>query len=607
MSLPIEPINTASTSSDRKGKSVVSHSRKCTQIPKNARSFQHDGTFPSIAEVIMEKEPITPTTLEDTDIRASNGDNNDHSWVREPGETTEAMIERLGRERPKIFSSIWSEIGFVFSISMSQILAEYFLSGFIVIVPTLAKSLHIDQASATWPASAFSLTTASFLLIFGRLADMYGGYPLYVAGFAWLALWSLIAGFSNSGLMLNICRALQGLGPAAFLPASLMLLGCIYRPGPRKNIVFSIYGACAPIGYYCGIFFAGLTSEKISWPWFFYVGTLLSAITAFTAYLSVPSDTQQKREAADRPNMDWPGAMLSVSGLIMFTFAIIDSSHAPEKWATPYIYGLFILGSIFLISAGYVECYQAPEPLLPSSLFKVPSMPGLIVALFLTYGAYGIFLLYGTFYMGTIMGASPLQIAAWFTPMAVGGCLISTFSGFILHLLPGTILILIAGASWIVAPLLFAIAPEKATYWSYVFPSMICATIGVDITFSLTNIFITTSLPANQQGLAGSVIMILLHLGIAVMLGFADVINVYMEGRGMREAFKVVFWFEVACAGVALLVLMGFVKIKEAKSDLTVEEKRALESSGGEGDVALGVESAQRKEVEGGVEEKSGV
>jgi MFS family permease len=74
------------------------------------------------------------------------------------------------------------------------------------------EDLGIGQKSATWPASAFSLTLSVFLLIFGRLGDMYGGYPIYIGGLAWLTLWSLIAGFSQNELMLNFCRALQGLG-----------------------------------------------------------------------------------------------------------------------------------------------------------------------------------------------------------------------------------------------------------------------------------------------------------------------------------------------------------------------------------------------------------
>lgn len=116
-------------------------------------------------------------------------------------------------------------------------------------LPTIAKELDIPADKSIWPAAAFSLAVAAFLLVFGRLGDMYGGYPIYVAGMAWLTVWSLICGFSTNMVMMNVCRAMQGLGPSAFLPASVMLMGSIYRPGPRKNMVFSIYGACAPLGF----------------------------------------------------------------------------------------------------------------------------------------------------------------------------------------------------------------------------------------------------------------------------------------------------------------------------------------------------------------------
>jgi MFS family permease len=408
---------------------------------------------------------------------------------------------------------------------------------------------------------------------------MWGGYPLYVAGFVWLTIWSLIAGFSVNEVMLNFCRALQGLGPAAFLPSSMMILGNIYRPGPRKNLVFSIYGACAPLGFFVGIFFAGVTGEYTTWGWYFWIGTILSAITALTAYLTVPSDILEKRNAPFKVEMDWFGSILIVCGLIIFTFAVIDSSHAPNQWKTPYIYTLFIVGSLLLLAAAYVEAYVASQPLIPASLFKVPCMPALVVALFFTYGSLGMFLLYATFYMENIMGASPLQVVAWYVPMALGGCIISTVGGFVLHLLPGTILIFISGISWIIAPLLFAIAPEGAMYWAYIFPAMICATVGIDITFNVANIFITTSLPKKQQGLAGAIIMLLLQLGIAVFLGFADIVNTYtVASLGLRRSYHAVFWFEVACASTALTILVLFVKIKKAESEFTVEEREEMDS-----------------------------
>src|SRR5260370_34540777 len=122
--------------------------------------------------------------------------------------------------------------------------------------------------------------------------------------------------------------------------------------------------------------------------------------------------------------MEWFGAILISAGLILFTFAIIDSSHAPDQWKTPYIYVLFIIGSILLLSSVYVEGWVAAHPLLPPSLFRVARMPALFIALFFTYGSLGIYLLYATFYVERIMGASPLQVVAWYVPMALGGCII---------------------------------------------------------------------------------------------------------------------------------------------------------------------------------------
>lgn len=161
--------------------------------------------------------------------------------------------------------------------------------------------------------------------------------------------------------------------------------------------------------------------------------------------------------------------------------------------------------------------------------------------------------------------------------MALGGCVIATTSGFLLHLLPGSLLISIAGLAWILAPLLFAIAPPGANYWAYIFPSMICATIAIDITFNVTNIFISSQLPLARQGLAGALINSIMQLGIALFLGFANLTASRTEHLGLSKSYKSVFYFEVACASVALVLLLLFVEIDRAKSDLTVDEKAALE------------------------------
>ncbi|KAK2745346.1 hypothetical protein FQN55_006251 [Onygenales sp. PD_40] len=483
-------------------------------------------------------------------------------------------IERLGRERPPVFHNAWTEIAFVFSIVMSQVLAEYFISGFNVVLPTLLKELAIPEASAVWPASAFSLVIAATLLIFGRLADMIGGFPIYVFGMGWLFVWSVIAGFSINRYMLIFCRALQGIGPAAYLPSSMMLLAKVYRPGPRKNMVFSIYGTCAVIGFFFGIFFSGVSAQFLTWGWYFWIGAILAAVTTISSYVAIPSDVAETRKHGVK--MDYLGGSLIVPGLTLVVFAITDSAHAPDGWRTPYVYVCFIIGSILLGISVYVEGWVAESPLLPFELFDVPYMTAMVIALLFFYGCLGVFLLYGTLYMVHIMGGTPMQIVVWCVPMVVGGFVFPLASALFLHIVSGTVLLIISGTGWVATGLLFALMPEGASYWAFAFPAMIGATLGIDITFNITNIFITTSQPARRQGLAGAVINSVLHLSIAFLLGFADIAQIHTAYLGRLGSYRVVFWFQVGCAALSLLVIVFFVRVDAAKSEMTADERQQL-------------------------------
>lgn len=309
-------------------------------------------------------------------------------------ESEKARIERLGRQRPEKLGSAWKEFGFIFAVTMSQLLTEYWVSGFIVLVPTVTDALDIPASSATWPASAFSLVVSSFLLPFGRLADIYGGFPVYLAGCAWTAIWALIGGFSQNELMMDFCRAICGLGPAAYLPASLNLLGSMYRPGPRKNVVFSVYGSMAPLGFFIGIFFAGVAGEYAGWRWYFYIGAILTTLTAVVAYLTIPSDHEERKNSGVK--MDWLGSAAVVCGLILVVFSITQSSHAPQGWATPYIPVTLVLGVLTLCGAFYIEGWVAEQPLLPFEVFRIKYMRAFILALLFAYGTLGIYLLYAT-------------------------------------------------------------------------------------------------------------------------------------------------------------------------------------------------------------------
>lgn len=107
----------------------------------------------------------------------------------------------------------------------------------------------------------------------------------------------------------------------------------------------------------------------------------------------------------------------------------------------------------------------------------------------------------------------------------------------------------------------------------------ILSTVAVDFIFNVSNIYFSTKLPARQQGLAGSLSNATLQLGIALMLGFAEIIATGTSHQGLRESYQNVFWFNLACGATALTIFMLFVRIARAKSDFTADEKEELEKA----------------------------
>ncbi|KAI7334138.1 hypothetical protein KC315_g3900 [Hortaea werneckii] len=167
------------------------------------------------------------------------------------------------------FRHITHEIGFCFSIAMTQFLAEYLISGFAIELPRLFSNQGDIGLGLFWPASLLSLVLSATLLIFARLSDLYGGYPSFMFGAIWLTIWSVIPAFCHSQVMIDISRAMEGLALAAFMPSTFAMVATVYEEGPRKNFVIGLYSGCAPLGFFAGFLVAGALPQGKTY-WFFF-------------------------------------------------------------------------------------------------------------------------------------------------------------------------------------------------------------------------------------------------------------------------------------------------------------------------------------------------
>jgi len=168
-----------------------------------------------------------------------------------------------------------------------------------------------------------------------------------------------------------------------------------------------------------------------------------------------------------------------------------------------------------------------------------------------------------------------IMLSLYYTPMAVGGIVFCVVGSSLLHIVPIKLLLIISGISWIGAPLIFAVGPVPLYYWSEVLPSMICGTLGIDLTFTIAAIFLSSSQPLKFQGVAGAVSSILVNLAMSFSLPISLIVKEAAEAHVASDTidskadatlwgFRAAFIYGAASAACGLIVVIFFVKISRS-------------------------------------------
>lgn len=168
-----------------------------------------------------------------------------------------------------------------------------------------------------------------------------------------------------------------------------------------------------------------------------------------------------------------------------------------------------------------------------------------------------------------------IMLSLWYTPMAVSGIVFCVIGSSLLHIVPIKLLLILSGLAWIGAPLVFAVGPIPLTYWSEVLPSMICGTLGIDLTFTIAAIFLSSSQPLKFQGVAGAVSSILVNLAMSFSLPISLIVKeaaarhvlndtIDNEADSTVWGFRAAFIYGAVSAGCGLVVCIFFVRISRS-------------------------------------------
>ena len=218
-----------------------------------------------------------------------------------------------------------------------------------VALPSIKTDLNFSQESLQWVITAYSIFFGGFLLLGGRLADLFGRRRLFMAGLVLFTVSSLLNGLAWSEGSLIAFRCLQGLGAAMMSPAALSILTTTFEEGRDRNRALGIWGAVAGSGGAVGVLLGGILTSAFSWPWIFYVNVPVGAAVLALSPLLL------RESRADLPNryFDFAGAATITSGLMLLVYGMTRATQ--HGWGTAETIGLLTASAVLIASFFVIE------------------------------------------------------------------------------------------------------------------------------------------------------------------------------------------------------------------------------------------------------------
>ena len=317
-----------------------------------------------------------------------------------------------------------------------------------IALPSAQHALGFNDADRQWIITAYALAFGSLLLLGGKLGDLFGRKPAFMAGLIGFAAASAVGGAANGFAMLVTARALQGVFGALLAPAGLSLLTTTF-PGKRdRGIAFGVYGAIVGAGGAVGLLLGGVLTEYLSWRWCLYINLAFAVAGLVGAVAVLPND----RPGA-RPRLDLPGTLTVSGSMFCLVYGFANADRHP--WAAASTWGFLAVGAL-LLGVFFVLMARVRNPLLPLRVIADRNRGGAFLATFLViFGLSGVFL-FLTYYLQETLGYSPVHTGLAYLPML--GLVIVTGMVSNLRLLPRVgprpliaagLLILGAGMAWL--------------------------------------------------------------------------------------------------------------------------------------------------------------
>ena len=433
-----------------------------------------------------------------------------------------------------------------------------------VALPSIRTDLAFTETSLVWVVNAYMLTFGGFLLLGGRLGDLFGHRRVFLVGIALFTAASLACGVAPTQFTLVAARAVQGLGGAVVSATALSLIMTMFTDAGERAKAMGVYGFVCAGGGSVGVLLGGVLTTLLDWRWIFLVNLPIGiVVTLLCRALVAPGQRQAAR------SLDWGGATLVTVALLLAVYAVVGANEA--GWTSARTLGLLatavVLGGLFIALERRVA-----QPLVPLGLFRHRNLAVANVSGVLWAAAMFAWFFMSALYMQLVLGYTPMQVGLSFLAanlimafMSLGASARIVVRWGIRGPFAVGLLVAAAGLA------LFARAPVDGSFLVDVLPAMVLLGVGAGITFNPMLLAAMNDVAPEDSGLASGVVntsfMMGGALGLAVLASIAAARTAHVRAAGGAETIALHAGYQLAfvvgaafAAGTALLGWFALVR-----------------------------------------------
>ncbi|WP_327655368.1 MFS transporter [Streptomyces sp. NBC_00483] len=396
----------------------------------------------------------------------------------------------------------------LFVLCAAQFMVALDFSVLNVALPVLGPDLGMSTSALQWAVTAFALPSGGFLLLFGRIGDLYGRRRIFLSGLALFGAASLLATFAWDPASFLAGRALQGMGAAAIVPTGMSLLTTTFPEGPQRDKALGISGTLMSLGFTVGMVAGGVLTDALGWR------STMGLLTLFAVLvLPLAPGLLPESRTPDRPRLDIPGAVTVTGGLLALIYAL--STAAEVGFGRADVLITLVAGLALLTAFVSIESRSA-QPLVSLPMLRRRTIAWGNLGGLVTFSMMSTIVFVLTLYLQEVLHLSAFETGLVFGVQGVLSVVAGAYTPKVVGRFGArrTLIGSLAGQGVLIASLL-GIGTDGASVWLATAGVSLASAfhLGAIISYGLT---VTSGVPNEEQGLATGLVTSTQQIGITV-------------------------------------------------------------------------------------------